>query len=72
MKNTFEDLKNHLFVALEKLGDDHNPVDLDRIKSTVEVSKVLIEAAKVEVNFLNLIGKDTSIPFFKSITTGNE
>jgi hypothetical protein len=49
------DLRDHLFEMLEKLNDAETPVDLDRAKLACEVSKNLIESAKVEVQFLKVV-----------------
>lgn len=56
MKNKIEDLRNHLFETLEALKDKDNPMDLDRAKAVAEVSKVIVETAKVEVDFLRVAG----------------
>jgi hypothetical protein len=59
MKNKIDDLRNHMFAALERLNDDEamkNPIKLDReiarAKSIADVGKVLVESAKVEVQFI--------------------
>jgi len=56
MKNKIEDLRNHLFAALEALSDTENPMDLDRAKAICEVGQVIINSAKVEVEFINKVG----------------
>lgn len=56
MKNKIEDLRNHLFAALESLADKDNPMDLDRAKAICQVSQVIINSAKVEVDFINKVG----------------
>lgn len=56
MKNKIEDLRNHLFATLEALQDDEKPMDLDRAKAIAEVSQVIINSAKVEIEFLNKVG----------------
>lgn len=55
-RNKIEDLRNHLFETLEALRDPEKPMDLDRAKAVSEVSKVIIESAKVEVDFLRVTG----------------
>lgn len=55
MKNKMTDLRNHLFVALEQLADPDSKVDLERIKATAEIGKVLVETAKVEVMFIRQV-----------------
>lgn len=59
MKNKIEDLRNHLFSQLERLGDEEamkNPLKLERelklAKAVAEVGKVIVDSAKVEVDFI--------------------
>lgn len=52
MKNKIEDLRNHLFAALEGLADTDNPMDIARAKAISDVAQTVINSAKVEVDFL--------------------
>jgi len=52
MKNKIEDLRNHLFVAIEQLMDKENPMPLDRAQTVADVAQVIVNSAKVEVDFL--------------------
>lgn len=54
MKNKIEDLRNHLFAALEGLSDRDKPMEIDRAMAIAEVAQVVINSAKVEVEFLKL------------------
>jgi len=56
MKNKIEDLRNHLFATLEALQDQDNPMDLDRAKAIADVAQVVINSAKVEVEYINKVG----------------
>lgn len=58
MKNNITDLRNHLFETLERLKDpDLNlEQEISRAKAIKEVGSVLIDSAKVEVEFLNAFG----------------
>jgi len=56
MKNKMDDLRNHLFDALEQLVDPDSAMDVERAKAVVEVGKVLVDTAKVEVEFLKHVG----------------
>lgn len=56
MKNKIEDLRNHLFAALEALADEENPMDIDRAKAISDVAQTIINSAKVEVEYLDKIG----------------
>jgi hypothetical protein len=55
-RNKIDDLRNHLFETLEALKDEDKPMDLDRARAVAEVAKVIVESAKVEVNFLRVTG----------------
>lgn len=52
MKNKIEDLRNHLFETLEALKDKDNPMPLDRAKTVADVAQVIVNSAKVEVDFM--------------------
>lgn len=56
MQNKIEDLRNHLFATLESLADNDKPMDLDRAKAIAEVSQVIINTAKVEIDFIKNFG----------------
>jgi hypothetical protein len=56
MANTIDDLRSHLFDTLAALKDKDKPMDLDRARSVAEVAKVLVESAKVEVEFMKVTG----------------
>ncbi|HRO75767.1 MAG TPA: hypothetical protein PLP27_06445 [Crocinitomicaceae bacterium] len=64
-RNKMEDLRNHLFAALERLNDeDINPekmkAEMQRAKSIAELSTALVETAKVEIEFIRAIEADGS------------
>jgi len=56
MTNKIEDVRTHLFETLAALRDPKNPMDLDRARTVAEVSKVIIDSAKVKVDFLRVAG----------------
>ena len=62
-KNKIDDLRDHLFETLEALKDKDEPMDLDRARAIAEVGKVIIESAKVEVDFLKVTGASKSTSF---------
>lgn len=66
MKNGIDDLRNHLFATLEALQDEDKPMDLDRAKTVAEVAQTLINAAKVEVEFIKNSGQRADSKFFES------
>lgn len=56
MKHTIDNLRETLFDTLKDLRDPAKPLDLDRAKAVVSVSKVIIDSAKTEVAFLKATG----------------
>lgn len=62
MKNKMADLKNHLFVALERLNDDtltdaQLKNEIERSKAISEIGKVLVDGAKTSLLHAKLTGK---------------
>lgn len=66
MKNKMTDLRNHLFETLEALKDKDQPMDIARAKAISDVAQVLINSAKVEIEFLEAIDSTESTEFFGS------
>lgn len=62
-KNKIEDLRNHLFEALEKLNDEDSPMDLERAQTIANVGQVLVNSIKVENDFLRITGATRSTAF---------
>lgn len=61
-KNKIQDLRDHLFAQLERLGDDtlmKNPLvrerEIERSKAITEVGQAIVNSAKVEIDFLKAI-----------------
>jgi hypothetical protein len=52
MKNKIEDLRDHLFETIEALKDSEKPMDIERAKAIADVSQVIVNSAKVEVDFI--------------------
>jgi len=62
MKNKMSDLRNHMFAALERLGDEKLSTEdlqkeIERSKAISELGKVLVESAKTEIIYAKLTGK---------------
>lgn len=68
MKNKIEDLRNHLFAALEGLGDADNPMDIERAKAIADVGQTIINSAKVEVDFIKATGQQSGTGFIPDHT----
>lgn len=56
MENKIEDLRNHLFAVIEALQDADKPMDIERAKTVADVAQVMINSAKVEVDFMRITG----------------
>lgn len=55
MKNKIEDLRNHLFETIEMLKDAEKPLDVERAKAIAEAAQVIVNSAKVEVDFMRAV-----------------
>ena len=60
MKNSIDDLRNHLFETLEALRDPDDPMDIKRAKTVSDVAQTVINSAKVELEFIELTGAEAS------------
>ena len=60
MANKIEDLRDHLFATLAALRDHEKPMDIERAKAVAEVSKVIVDSAKVEVEHMKIAGGASS------------
>lgn len=62
-KNKIVDLRNHLFLALEKLHE--NEISVETAYAIAEVSKAIIDTAKVEVQYLKAIESNNKSLFLE-------
>jgi len=62
-RNKINDLRDHLFATLEALQDEKEPMDLDRARAIADVAQVIINSAKVEVDFLKATGRAEGTDF---------
>lgn len=56
------DLRDHLFKTLEGLRD--KSIEVDRAEAVASVASVVIESAKTELKFMELVGRDVDSNFF--------
>ena len=54
MKNKVEDLRNHLFEVIEGLKD--GTFDIEKARMIADVGQVIVNSAKVEVDYLRVTG----------------
>lgn len=66
MKNKIEDLRNHLFETIEALKDAEKPMDIERAKAIADVAQVVVNSAKVEVDFLRALDSSQDTGFIQS------
>ena len=64
MKNKLSDLRNHLFETLEALKDKDDPMAVDRAGAIANISREIINSAKVELQALEALGEVADAPFF--------
>jgi len=62
MANTIADLREHLFDTLADLRRTEKPMEVDRAKAICDVAQVVINSAKVEVEYIRAVGGKAS-PF---------
>lgn len=72
MKNKIEDLRNHLFAALERLNnEDLTPeelqVEIERSNAIKDIGSVIVHSAKVEVDYARAIGANAPVNKFIQI-----
>ncbi len=55
-----EQMRRHLMNTLTDLRDRANPMDVDRARAVGEVARVLVDSAKVEVEYIKATGAPKS------------
>ena len=71
--NKLSDLRDHIFMALERLSDEGMTTEqvkqeVDKAKAISELSSAIISSAKVEIDYINAVGLvDSQSELFKSI-----
>jgi hypothetical protein len=54
--STITDMREHLMQTLASLRDRDNPMDVDRARAVAQVAGVLVDSAKVEVDYIKATG----------------
>lgn len=62
-RNKINDLRDHLFEALERLKDGE--IDIETAKAMSEVSQTIINSAKIEIDFIKATGSTQDSGFIK-------
>lgn len=64
-KNKIEDLRNLLFETMERLIDpDDDSMDLEKAETVASVAQVIVNSAKVEVEYVKAVGAATAAGTF--------
>lgn len=56
MSDTIDALRTELFKTLRALNDKSDPMEIERAKAVADVGQVIINSAKVEVDFMRVSG----------------
>lgn len=56
MNHNIEDLRSHLFAALDGLADKEKPMEIERARAIADVARVIVDSAKAEIQLLNATG----------------
>lgn len=64
-KSNIDDLRSHLFEALTRLNDPNANLEkeINRAKAIAEVGSVIVNSAKVEVDYVKISGGGTGSGF---------
>ena len=71
--NKLSDLRNHIFMALERLSDEGMTTEqvtseVEKAKAIAQLSATIIASAKVEIDYINAVGLvDSQSELFKSV-----
>lgn len=57
-RNKIEDLRNHLFETIELLKEGE--IDIEKAKAIADIGQVLVNTAKIEVDFLKIVNGNGS------------
>ncbi|MFN3376350.1 MAG: hypothetical protein ACK40S_07350 [Burkholderiaceae bacterium] len=60
MSAHINELREHLMQTLASLRDRENPMEPDRARAVAQVAGVLVDTARVEVDYLKATGKEDS------------
>ena len=72
-RNKLSDLRNHMFAAMERMDDDsltpeQLKIEIDKARSIAMVGSVIINSAKVEVDYIKATGMiEAESDLFKTI-----
>lgn len=68
MSHSINDLRDHLFAALDGLADEKKPMDITRAKAIADVARVIVDSAKAEIQLLQATGAKVTATEFIPLT----
>ena len=66
--STITDMREHLMQTLASLRDRENPMDVDRARAVAQVASVLVDSAKVEVDYIKATGSTSDSLFISPLS----
>jgi hypothetical protein len=72
-RNKINDLRDHLFSALERLDNDELTMEelnkeIEKAQAVAQIGSVIIQSAKIEIDYLKVTGMiESSSELFKGI-----
>ncbi|MEI7296625.1 hypothetical protein WCQ02_31165 [Paraburkholderia tropica] len=67
--STITDMREHLMQTLAALRDRENPMDVDRARAVAQVAGVLVDSAKVEVEYIKATGAEGDSLFISPLNS---
>jgi hypothetical protein len=67
--STITDMREHLMQTLAALRDRENPMDVDRARAVAQVASVLVDSAKVEVDYIKATSADGDSLFISPLNS---
>ena len=65
--STITDMREHLMETLAALRDRENPMDVDRARAVAQIAGVLVDSAKVEVEYFRVKGETGASEFLEPL-----
>jgi hypothetical protein len=72
MSHNIEDLRNHLFAALDGLADQKKPMEIERARAIADVARVIVDSAKAEIQLLHATGAKHTGTQFMPLPVGEQ
>ena len=70
--STITDLREQLMQTLADLRNRENPMDVDRARAVAQVANVLVDTAKVEVDYIKATGAQGDSLFISPLNSDPE